>query len=109
MTSPHPTLLVFQAGASPAASPLEQLVSDAQAAATLDLLARASESGAFSQAFLVTEQPSLAATATSQAANWPGQLSLTIVSGVAPGNKPFHFGETLHSICETHNLDRIVA
>src|SRR5437879_774863 len=105
---PRPALLVFQGGPSPSASAPERLVADAQSAATLDLLARAAASGAFTQAFLITEQTSLADAALSDAANWQSDLPLAIVSATSQNDKAFHFGETLRNICQSHNLERIV-
>src|SRR4051812_9085610 len=53
MPARRPALVVFQGGASLSPTRLEQVVDDAQQAATLDLLQRAAASRAFEQAFLV--------------------------------------------------------
>lgn len=86
-------------------SPLEALVAQAQYAATLDLLALASSTGAFEQAFLVTEEASLAQAARSLAGALPA-FRLTIEQG--DPSRPFHFGETLRSVCRAHGLERVV-
>ncbi len=108
MTSQRPALVVFQGGALSGAAGLAKLVADAQAASTLDLLGRAARSGAFSRAFLVTEQEQLTDMAASQAGDWAGELPLTILSERARDGKAFHFGEALHNICEAHGLVRVV-
>ncbi len=108
MTSQRPALVVFQGGALSGAPGLAKLVADAQAASTLDLLDTAARNGAFSQAFLATEQEELADVAASQAGDWAGELPLTILPGGARDGKAFHFGEALHNICEAHGLVRVV-
>lgn len=99
----RPALVVFQGGAS-TSSLLERLVADAQAAATLDLLAAASESGAFSRTVLITELDSLASAATGL-----GGLHLTTTPlPTRTGAESFHFGESLLGICRSLGLERVV-
>ena len=69
----RPALIVFQGGAS-LISGLEDAVTAAQAASTLDLLTHAARTGAFSRAFLVTESPTLAEHAGHIAAGWSDVL-----------------------------------
>src|SRR5437868_12590486 len=98
----RPALIVFQGG-SGSGSPLERLVSEAQAAATLDLLAAASASGAFDRAILVTEVGALARAALSQSGG-PGALPLAVQKlpsqpGRGEGAAAYHFGDSLLSVC----------
>jgi hypothetical protein len=109
--STSPALVVFQGGVSLSASPLERLVAEAQQAATLDLLAAASASGAYERAFLVTEQTSLAEAALADAGSRVGGLPLTLesVPSTATGGRAgFHFGESLRDLCGAHDLERVV-
>jgi hypothetical protein len=105
MAQTLPALVIFQGGASASASPLERLVSDAQAAATLDLLARAASSGAFAQALLVTEDPAVSGAALASA---PTVLPLQIVSA-GKGASGFHFGQALREVCRANGLERVVS
>ncbi len=114
MTKVRPALIIFQGGATSFneashPSPLQEFVFDGQAAATLDLLARASHSGIFERAFLVTEQSALAHLALEEVAGrHHGALPLTIVSGAVSQDVPFHFGQTLRTVCAEHGLERVV-
>src|SRR5436190_9095487 len=98
----RPTLVIFQGGIS-TSSPLESLVGNAQAAATLDVLAAASASGAFDRTILVTEMDAL-----SSAISNLGNLAVTVERLSAGGKSRFHFGESLLSICKKHGLERVV-
>jgi hypothetical protein len=103
------SLVVFQGGAA-VSSHLEVLVAEAQAAATLDLLAVASSTGAFDRAILVTELDALADAATSEAGS-SGRLPLIIEKLPArspSGREAFHFGDSLLRVCRVHNLERVV-
>src|SRR5438067_8394353 len=104
----RPALVVFQGGVA-ASSPLEGLVAQAQAAATLDLLATAASTGAFDRAILVTDLESLAGTAASEA-RAAGGLPLTVEKPPAPSRAggAFHFGESLLRVCQAHKLERVV-
>src|SRR5919201_1208338 len=104
----RPTLVVFQGGAA-ASSPLEGLVAQAQAAATLDLLVAAASSSAFDRAILVTELDALATVAASEA-RAAGRMPLTVEKPPAPSRAggAFHFGESLLRVCQAHNLERVV-
>src|SRR5437868_7209970 len=88
----RPALVVFQGGVA-ASSPLEGLVAQAQAAATLDLLATAASTGAFDRAILVTDMEALASAAASEA-RAVGGLPVTIEKSPAPSQAggAFHFG-----------------
>src|SRR5438552_18476006 len=98
----RPTLVVFQGGVA-ASSPLEGLVAQAQAAATLDLLATAASTGAFDRAVLVTELDALAGAAASEA-RAAGRLPVTVEKLPAPSQagEAFHFGESLLRVCQAH-------
>ena len=104
MAQTRPALVIFQGGASASASPLERLVSDAQAAATLDLLARAASSGAFAEAFIVSDDP-----VTTQAvlASTSTTLPLNVVTS-GKSASGFHFGQALRKVCRANGLDRVV-
>src|SRR5437868_1386190 len=104
----RPSLVVFQGGVG-ASSPLERLVVEAQAAATLDLLDVASSSGAFDRAILVTELDALAEAATSEA-GVSGRLPVLVerMRPAGKGRAPFHFGESLLRVCRAHRLERVV-
>jgi CTP:molybdopterin cytidylyltransferase MocA len=100
----RPTLLVFQGGAFHSPTPLETLVVQAQHAATLDLLALASTSAVFDQVVLVTDDDTLAASASAlvQAhADVPLHIEQT-------DPDTFHFGETLLRVCKAHSIERVV-
>lgn len=101
----RPTLVVFQGGVPDSATPLERFVVEAQIAATLDLLALAAGTGAFSGTILVTEDSALRQAALSDAAGWPSSMPFIVerYSGDS-----FHFGETLRAICLLHSLERVV-
>jgi hypothetical protein len=101
----RPTLIIFQGGALAALSPLERLVAAAQQAATRDLLAEAARSNAFHQAILVTEDPSLTEAAQADAATWATPLPLHIEPSPTT---TFHFGQSLHTICKSYALERVV-
>lgn len=100
----RPTLVLFQGGVSASDTPIERLVAASQNAATLDLLLRAAQSQAFASAILVTEDPSLAASASALDL---GSLPLIIEHGLA-GADGFHLGDNLLRLCRAHNLDRVV-
>jgi hypothetical protein len=102
--SVRPTLVLFQGGVSASDTPLERLVAAAQNAATLDLLLRAAQSGAFASVILVTEDSDLASAAS--ALDLEG-LPLLIEPGIA-GPDGFHFGDNLVRLCRAHNLERVV-
>src|SRR5919201_2075748 len=96
----HPALVVFQGGAA-ASSPLEGLVAQGQAAATLDLLAAAASTGAFDRAILVTELDALAGVAASEV-RAAGDLPVPVEKLTAPSQAgaAFHFGESLLRVCQ---------
>ncbi|MEO6456823.1 MAG: hypothetical protein ABIO92_00905, partial [Chloroflexia bacterium] len=100
-----PTLVVFQGGAFDSDSPLERLVIRVQRAATLDILTKAAESGAFERAVLVTEYDGLA----NASADLPsmGQGGLPLVIEVTRAGS-FNFGQSLHDLCIRHGLERVV-
>ena len=106
MTVHCPALIVFQGGASDSPTALEDLVDRAQQAATADLLQRAAATGAFGQAFLVTENEALVDLVHEQASRWPGDMPLHI-EGAANADG-FHFGQSLRELCRAHNLERVV-
>ena len=83
------------------------MAGEAQAAATLDLLARADACGVFARAFLVTEQHAVAEAAGAMAEILAGLPFAVVESGVEEG-KAFHFGEALRSLCREHGLERVV-
>ena len=102
----RPTLVVFQGGAF-ASAPLENLVASVQAAAALDLLRKAADTGAFSSAFLVTEDTPLAAGASSLDTGTP----LTVVTSqdlLGSDTWDFHFGNALMALCRRYGLERVV-
>lgn len=101
----RPTLVVFQGGAFDSVSPLELLVIQVQQAATVDILTKAAESGAFERAILVTEYDELAAVITTLPSMGPGGLPL-VVEVTRTGN--FHFGQRLSDLCRRHGLERVV-
>jgi hypothetical protein len=101
----RPTLFIFQGGAFNSPSPLETFVLQAQHTATLDLLSSAVESDAFARLVLVTDDDTLANTATSFVRRAAPNLPLHIERS-APDT--FHFGGTLKRICEAHFVDRVV-
>lgn len=101
----RPTLVVFQGGAFDSASPLERLVIQVQRAATLDILAKAAESGAFERAVLVTEYDELATASTDLPSM--GQGGLPLVVEVTRAGR-FHFGQSLKDLCVRHDLERVV-
>lgn len=105
ITPNRPTLVIFQGGALHSTSPLAQLVADAQRAATLDLLQLAATADAFESAILVTEDPTLAAEALTQASLWDMSL---LVHGETRAGPEFHFGESLRAVCESYSLQRVV-
>ncbi len=99
-----PTLLIFQGGAFHSPTSLETLVVQAQHAATFDLLALASTSDAFAQVMLITDDDTLASSASSlfqTSAHMPLQIERS-----DPDN--FHFGDTLLRVCKAHSLERVV-
>jgi hypothetical protein len=98
-------LVLFQGGVSPSLTPLEHLLAAAQNAASLDLLLLAGQTGAFSSAILVTEDPALATAAS--ALPFPSSLPLIIEPGLHSPHG-FHFGDNLLRICRAHNLQRVV-
>jgi CTP:molybdopterin cytidylyltransferase MocA len=100
----RPTLVVFQGGAFDSDSPLERLVIDVQCAATLDIISKAAESGAFEQAVLVTEYTGLADLAEQRASH---RQTLPLHVEVSP-QAGFHFGTSLHTICSRLELERVV-
>lgn len=104
----RPALVVFQGGASDSPASLESLVLDAQRAATLDLLALASSTGAFERAFLVTEDESLERQANAEAPAWPGGMPLRVERAQEQAPGVFHFGEAFHALCARHKLERVV-
>ncbi|MGA7732490.1 MAG: hypothetical protein WCD37_14620, partial [Chloroflexia bacterium] len=107
-----PTLVVFQAGVSASDTHLERLVAEAQNAATLDLLLTAAQTNAFHSAILVTEDPTLATSASNlPLSNLP--LHIQPATEYAIRNTqyaltPFHFGQNLLRICQEHRLERVV-
>ncbi|MCL6648425.1 MAG: hypothetical protein K6U89_08845 [Chloroflexi bacterium] len=86
-----PALLTFVGGS--ASSPAATLVAGAHEAIALDLLAAASQSGAFARCILVTDRPSLAAAAP------PAVI-------VELSQTPFHFGQQLAAVIAAHQLQR---
>src|SRR5438552_12153524 len=104
----RPALVVFQGGVA-ASSPLEGLVAQAQAAATLDLLATAASTGAFDRAILVTEVDALAGAAASEP-HAAGGLPVIVEKPPTPpqAGGAFHFGESLLRVCQAHKLERVV-
>ncbi len=101
----RPTLVVFQGGAFDSNSPLERLVIDVQCAATLDLLTKAAESGAFERAILLTEYDGLATASTALPGMREGNLPL--VAEVTRSSS-FHFGQSLHDLCVRFGLERVI-
>ncbi len=100
-----PSLVVFQGGVPEAATPLERFLIEAQIAATLDLLTVAAGTDTFNQLILVTEDADLQRAALSDAAAWPTSMPLSIEQHAG---ESFHFGETLHAICQSYGLERVV-
>ncbi len=101
----RPSLIIFQAGVLPAASPIEALVAQAWFAATLDLLTNTSISDAFDQVILVTEDSVLRDAALALSDTWPNKVPLHVETRPSDG---FHFGENLRAVCKSYNLQRVV-
>jgi hypothetical protein len=112
----RPTLVIFQAGSSPADTHLERLVVSAQQACTLDLLVTAVGTAAFEQAILVTEDTALQAKAESLSGSHALDMSLAVVSALdysasaegIPAPEGFHFGKVLRELCRERQLERVV-
>src|SRR5437867_823603 len=106
----RPALVVFQGGVSASASPLEHLVVEAQSAATLDLLSRASASGAFSRLFLIAEDvhPGNALPAEQASSGDAPLITLRRTELGFGHEQPFHFGRTLQAVCKTYGIERAV-
>jgi hypothetical protein len=107
----RPALVVFQGGAQSSFSALERLVLAAQSAATLDVLDRAAESWAFSQALLVSEDAALVEAARGATAGWSVGYSREQVMALniaSQSGEDFHFGELLQAVLREFSLERVV-
>jgi len=89
--------LIIMTG-SPRGTPAENMVAEAREAITLDLVARAVETGVFAPIIVSTDSPTLAA----RLAVWPVLVELD------PPNQVFHFGQHLQELIRRYELERVL-